>query len=105
MEGFREKDLPEGKVLIKGQFADIVGIICMDQTMVDVTHIRDVKIGDGVVLIGGQEEKYLSAAEVANKYGQKPPTLTSLITRRVPRFYIKHNKIFKRKSHLLERFS
>lgn len=56
----------KGKVLIGGQFAPIAGRVCMDQFMVDVTHIPGVKAGDEVVLLGTQGEKEITAEEIAS---------------------------------------
>ncbi|HMA59479.1 MAG TPA: alanine racemase, partial [Halanaerobiales bacterium] len=59
----------KGEVLIKGQRAPIRGRVCMDQFMVDVTDIDDVKIGDEVVLIGKQGDEEFSATEMADIIG------------------------------------
>ncbi len=47
----------KGKVIINGEFAPVIGRVCMDQTMVDVTDIEDVNIGDEVILLGKQGDK------------------------------------------------
>ena len=49
----------KGRVLIRGQYAPIIGRICMDQFMVDVTEIPDVAFGDKVTLIGRDGEELL----------------------------------------------
>lgn len=79
----------KGKVLINGQRAPIRGRVCMDQFMVDVSHIDDVKVGDEVVLIGTQGDKEVSATELANIIGTINYEITCDITKRVPRIYIK----------------
>lgn len=53
-------------VLINGQRAPIRGKICMGQTIVSVDHIKDVKIGDEVVLIGKQKKEEITASEIAD---------------------------------------
>lgn len=81
-----------GEVLIKGKIAPVVGRVCMDMTLVDVTHIPDVKVGDEVVLFGSQDGAQLSADEVASKIGTINYEVLCGIDRRVPRVYIKGDK-------------
>lgn len=78
----------KGYVLIAGQQAPIVGRICMDQFMVDVTDISGVNVGDDVVLIGEQGQKEISATEIADMVGTINYEITCLISKRVPRIYI-----------------
>ncbi|MBE6036191.1 MAG: alanine racemase [Clostridiales bacterium] len=55
----------KGQILVNGQFAPIVGRVCMDQFMADVTHIPGVKAGDEAVLLGTQGENRISAEDIA----------------------------------------
>ena len=71
----------KGYVLIRGQKAPICGRVCMDQLMVDVTHIPQIQLGDEVVLIG----KGVSAAELAQLTDTIHYELTCQLTGRVPR--------------------
>ncbi|NLG28380.1 MAG: alanine racemase, partial [Chloroflexi bacterium] len=84
-DGFRRAPANWGHVLVRGQPAPIVGRVCMDQTMVDVTDIDDVREGDEVVLIGAQGGASLTAAEVAARLGTIPYEVVSEILARVPR--------------------
>ena len=77
-----------GRVIINGEYADIVGRVCMDQFMADVTHIPDIKEGDEVILIGKQGDKQVSADEIAEIMGTINYEVTCLITKRVPRILI-----------------
>jgi alanine racemase len=77
----------KGEVLINGQRAPIRGRVCMDQFMVEVTHIDDVEIGDEVVLIGKQGNAEFSATEMADIIGTINYEITCDITKRVPRIY------------------
>ena len=82
-----------GKVIIKGEFAPILGRVCMDQIMIDVTDIEDVRVGDEVVLFGKQGENDIPVediAEVANSFNYET---VCRISRRVPRVYYKDGKI------------
>lgn len=74
----------KGEVLIRGKRAKIVGRICMDQMVVDVSHIADVEIGDEVTLFG----KELSVDELAEKTGTINYEIVCGVSKRVPRIAI-----------------
>ena len=78
----------KGKVLIGGKFAPIIGRVCMDQFMVDVTEIENVKQGDEVVLVGTQGEKALTVEEVSELAGTFNYEFICGINKRVPRVYV-----------------
>jgi alanine racemase len=84
-DGFRRAPYNWGSVLIHGQEAPLLGRVCMDQCMVDVTHIPDVHMGDEVVLIGRQGEAILSAEMVAERLGTSNYEVVAEILARVPR--------------------
>ncbi len=84
-DGFRRAPTTWGSVLIHGQQAPILGRVCMDQCMVDVTHIPQTRMGDEVVLIGRQGEATLTAEEVAERLGTINYEVVSEILARVPR--------------------
>lgn len=84
-DGFRRAPTRWQAVLVHGQRAPIVGRICMDQTMLDVSHIPNVRAGDEVVLIGRQVEDEISAEEVADWLGTINYEVVSEILARVPR--------------------
>lgn len=88
------------EVLIHGQRAAVVGNICMDQCMVDVTNIPNVQVGDEVVLFGKQGDECILADELAEKLGTINYEITCMISRRVPRFYLKDGKMKFYKSYL-----
>jgi len=84
----------KGKVLINGQLAPIVGRICMDQCMVDVTDLEgEVKVGDEVVLFGKQGCKEIKVEDIASSIGTINYEVVSLIGRRIPRVYIKDGRV------------
>jgi alanine racemase len=87
-DGFRRKPNNWGEVLVRGQRAPIVGRVCMDQCMINVTHIPEVKMGDEVVLIGAQGDDRIRAEDVAVKLGTNNYETVSLIMARVPRLYL-----------------
>ncbi len=77
-----------GTVLVRGCRAPVVGRVCMDLTMIDVTEVPDVADGDEVVLIGSQRGASLPAEEVAEAAGTIAYELLCGIGPRVPRRYL-----------------
>lgn len=77
-----------GKVLIRGQFAPIVASISMDLTLVDVTEIPELRIGDEVVIIGRQGDLVQTAIDLAEATGTIPYEILCGIGKRVPRRYL-----------------
>lgn len=86
-DGYPRSLSNKGSVLIHGKRAPIVGRVCMDQFMVDVTDIPDVNKGDEAVLIGYQESEHISAEEVGDLSGRFNYELMCDINKRVPRIY------------------
>ncbi len=84
-----------GRVLVNGQFANILGRICMDQCMIDVTNVHNISIGDEVILFGADENENLPIEELAVKLGTINYEIPCVINNRVPRCYIKDNKRIK----------
>jgi alanine racemase len=84
-DGFRRAPAHWGHVLVRGQRAPIVGRVCMDQTMIDVTHIPGVRQGDEVVLIGQQGTESITVEQVAERLGTINYEVVSEILARVPR--------------------
>jgi alanine racemase len=78
----------KGEALIRGRRVPIVGRVCMDMCMVDVTDIPGVSEGDETVLIGSQAEERITAEEIACKTGTIPYEVLCGISSRVPRVYL-----------------
>ncbi len=91
-DGYPRAQSNIGRVIIRGEYAPIIGRVCMDQIMVDVTHIPEVKLNDEVILIGGIEDKYISVEEVAAPAASFNYELICNIGRRVPRVYHEQGK-------------
>jgi alanine racemase len=91
-DGFPRKPFTWGSVLIRGQAAPIVGRVCMDQTVVDVTGMEaggpPLRQGEEVVLIGRQGDACLSAETVSARLGTNNYDVVSRILGRVPRIYV-----------------
>lgn len=81
-----------GYVLIRGEKAPVIGRICMDQFMVDVTDIKGAAAGDTVTLIGKDGERKITMEELGKLSGRFNYELACLIGKRVPRVYIKEGK-------------
>ncbi|MDI7274585.1 MAG: alanine racemase [Anaerolineae bacterium] len=84
-DGFRRAPQHWGEVLVRGQRASIVGRVCMDQTMIDVTDVPGVRQGDEVVLIGAQGRERITVDDVAARLGTINYEVVSEILARVPR--------------------
>jgi len=87
-DGFRRDLSGIGEVLVHGAKAPVIGNICMDMTIIDVTDIDGVQTGDDVVLIGNDKGTVISVDEVAGKLGTIPYEILCGISPRVPRTYI-----------------
>lgn len=87
-DGYHRACSNRGSVLIGGKRAPIVGRVCMDQTMVDVTEIPDCKVGDEAVLIGTQGGAAITAEDVAKWAQTISYEVLLAVTPRVPREYL-----------------
>ena len=99
-DGYLRKLAENGKVIIKGEFAPIIGRICMDQFMIDVTNIPDVKIGDEVILLGEKNGLKYNADDMAKKLDTINYEVTCMLKSRLPRVYIKDTHIINVKNHI-----
>ncbi|MBS6118781.1 MAG: alanine racemase [Clostridiales bacterium] len=82
----------KGWVLIRGKKAPILGRVCMDQFMVDVTHIPEAAKGDEVTLLGRDGEEWIDADTIGNLSGRFSYEFLCEISKRVPRIYIQNKK-------------
>jgi alanine racemase len=74
-------------VLIRGKRAPVIGRVCMDQIMVDITHIPEAAVGDKAVLLGEQGVEKITADELADLCGTISYEILTSISQRVPRIY------------------
>jgi len=74
-----------GEVLVRGQRAPVVGRVCMDWILVDVTDVRDAAVGDRVMLLGADDGEIISAEDWAEKLGTINYEVFCRISARVPR--------------------
>lgn len=92
----------KGEVLVKGKRAPLIGKICMDQLMIDLTNIPDVSLGDEVILLGETPNGSIPLQEIADKVGTNRNEILSTVSRRVPRVYIEDSKIVDIVDYLLD---
>jgi alanine racemase len=86
-DGYNRLLSNRGEVLIHERRAPVVGMVCMDLTLIDVTAIANVKQGDEVVLVGKQGGQAISAGEMAAWANTIPYEILTSIGARVPRYY------------------
>lgn len=82
-----------GRVLIKGKSFPIIGRICMDQFMVDISSQPDIKQGDEVTLVGRDKDEYISIEEVADMSYSFNYEFVCDIGKRIPRVYYRGGKV------------
>lgn len=88
-----------GWVLINGKRASILGRVCMDQFMVDVTNISEVKEGDTAILIGQDGDEIITMEELGDLSGRFNYELACDFGKRIPRVYIKNGKKIAQKDY------
>jgi len=94
-DGYTRMLSGKAKVIINGKFAPVVGNICMDQCMIDLTDMGDVKVGDEVILMGSQGGIKFDADDIAACLGTIVNEVVCMPGKRVPRVYIKDGKVVK----------
>ena len=86
-DGYSHHLSNRGEVLIHGKRVPVIGKVCMDFIMVDVTHVPHVKVGDEVVLMGRQGKEQITPDEIAEKIKSISYEVLCSIGKRVPRIY------------------
>lgn len=87
-DGMKRDLSGKGRVLVHGQYAQILGRVCMDQFMIDVTDISNVKMGDTVTIFGKDGDKCIPVEEIAELSHSFNYEFVCGISNRVPRKYI-----------------
>lgn len=99
-DGYTRMLSGKAKVIINGKFAPIVGNICMDQCMVDLTDVGDVNLGDTVILMGSQGDLKFDADDMADCLGTIKNEVVCMPGKRVPRVYLKQGQVAKVRNFL-----
>ena len=103
-DGYRRNLSGKFYVLIHGQKAPILGRICMDQMMVDVTAIPGVQVGDRVTLVGTDGEEAITMEQISAQADSFNYEFVCGISRRVPRLYVQGGKTIHTVHYLLDAF-
>ena len=101
-DGYRRSLSNRFYVLIHGKKAPILGRVCMDQLMVDVTDIPETKLEDTVVLVGRNGQEEISMEQIAAAADSFNYEFVCGISRRVPRIYVSGGKIVNEVRYLLD---
>ena len=104
-DGYRRNLSGKFHVLIRGRKAPILGRICMDQMMVDVTHIPGVSLNDKVVLVGRYDEESITMEQIAAQADSFNYEFVCGISRRVPRIYVSGGKTIHTVHYLTDSYS
>ena len=102
-DGYRRNLSGRFYVLIRGKKAPILGRICMDQMMVDVTEIPEAQLHDTVVLVGRDGEECITVEEIAARGDSFNYEFVCGISRRVPRVYTRNGQVVHSVVYLLDR--
>lgn len=86
-DGFHRAHSNNGRVIIRGYFAPVIGRVSMDLTIVDVTSIPDATLGDEVILLGEQSGLRITAEDLAEQVGTISYEIACSVSARVPRVY------------------
>lgn len=87
-DGYRRAFSNQARMIVRGQFVPVVGRVSMDWTMIDVTGIPNVSLGDEVTIIGLNQDASVTAANLAGLMNTISYEVTCGISRRVPRIYV-----------------
>ncbi len=103
-DGYNRLLSNQGEVLVRGKRVPIIGRVCMDQCIIDVTNLPQVEIGDEVVLWGRQGDEEITVEEIAEKIGTINYEIVHMPDKkRVPKLFIRDGKPWKIKTMLEER--
>lgn len=103
-DGYTRMLSGKAKVMVQGSFVPVIGNICMDQCVIDVSGL-DVNIGDEVILFGGNDINGISIDSVADLLNTINYEITCMVDKRVPRVYIKNGEKINLKDYVLDSIS
>ena len=99
-DGFTRMLSGKAEVLVKGKKVPVLGRICMDQCLIDVTGI-DVKIGDEIIIFGSDGTNTITTDDLAAQLGTINYEITCMISKRIPREYVRGGKTVKSVDYLM----
>lgn len=89
----------KAKIIAKGKTVNVIGRICMDQCMIDVTNVHNINTGDEVIIFG---EDIVTADDIAGKLGTINYEIVCMVSRRIPRIYLCEGKVVSTVNYLTE---
>ncbi len=90
------------QVIAGGKICDVIGNICMDQCMIDVSSVNTISVGDDVILFGRSNELELPVESLAEKMGTIHYEVLCIIGKRIPRIYLREGKVVGEHNYLLD---
>ena len=99
-DGYNRKLSNLGQVAIRRERAPVVGRVCMDQCLIDVTDIPEVNVGDEVTLFGDGSDNSPHAEELAEWLDTITHEITCSVSRRIPSVYLKNGEVVAIKDYL-----
>lgn len=100
-DGFSRLLSNRAEVLVRGQKSPVIGTICMDQCMIDVSSVNTVSVGDEIVLFGTDGTLSIPVERIAEKMGTIPYEILCVIGKRIPRVYLHDGKVEQVLNYLL----
>ena len=91
-DGYHRLLTNKGRMIVRGKYVPVVGSVCMDQTMLDVSNVPEAEEGDIVTVFGKDGEASVSVDEVAALAGTINYEIICAVSRRVPRCYYLHGE-------------
>ena len=87
----------KAKMLVHGQTVDVIGKICMDQCMINVTNVHNINTGDEVIVFGAET---VTADDMASWLGTINYEIVCMISKRIPRIYLSNGRTVKTLNYL-----
>lgn len=97
-DGYIRRFAQKGQMLVKNEKVDIVGRICMDQCMIDVTNVNNINTGDEVIIFTNSK---ITADDLANWAETINYEIVCMISKRIPRIYLKNGRMVKEVNYLI----
>lgn len=99
-DGYSRAQSGKAEVLYRGKRVPVVGNICMDQCMIDLSEFPDAKVGDEVILMGRDGDEIITADDLGARFGTIGYEIVCAVNRRVPRYYKKDGELVGRINYL-----
>ncbi|MBQ2897323.1 MAG: alanine racemase [Clostridia bacterium] len=94
-DGFPRMLSNKGKIIANGKIVPVLGRICMDQCMIDVTSVNNINVGDEVTVFGSQGESFIPVESIAEISGTINYEILCSVGKRIPRIYLKDGSVTK----------